>query len=61
MLNQYLCVCFKALCIHLREREREREREGATGGGAEGERESQADSLLSAEPDAGLDPTTLRS
>jgi len=31
------------------------------GGGAEGERESQADCLLSAEPDAGLDPTTPRS
>ena len=30
-------------------------------GGAEGEGESQADSLLSAEPDMGLDPTTLRS
>ena len=30
------------------------------GGGAE-ERESQAESLLSVEPDAGLDPRTLRS
>jgi len=31
------------------------------GGGAEGERESQADSPLSSEPDTGLDPITLRS
>ena len=33
------------------------------GGGAEGkrERESQADSVLSVEPNTGLDPMTLRS
>ena len=31
------------------------------GGGAEGEGEKQADSPLSAEPDSGLDPRTLRS
>jgi len=30
-------------------------------GGAEGERESQADPVLSMEPDAGLDPRSLRS
>jgi len=36
------------------------ERESAHGGGA-GERESQADTLLRAEPDAGLDPRTLGS
>jgi len=29
-------------------------------GGAEGERESQADSALSPEPDSRLDPTTSR-
>ena len=41
-------------------REREREREKARAGGrAEGERE--ADSPLSREPDAGLDPRTLGS
>ena len=40
------------------EREREREREQSTaGGGGEGE----ADSLLSREPDVGLDPRTLGS
>ena len=51
-----------------REREWERERAWACAwveGGAEGEgevvRESQADSLLSTEPDAGLNLTTLRS
>lgn len=34
-----------------------------TGGGAEGkgDTESQPGSMLSAQPDAGLDPTTLRS
>jgi len=31
------------------------------GGGEEGEREFQADFMLSTEPDAGLDLTTLRS
>jgi len=31
------------------------------GGRAEGERESQADSTLNTEPDAGLDPGILRS
>ena len=36
-------------------------REGECGGGAEGERESQADSTLSTEPDMGLGLTTLRS
>ena len=36
-------------------------REGAIqGGGDGGERESQADSVLCAEPDMGLDLTTLR-
>jgi len=32
-----------------------------SGGGAEGERESQAGSMPSAEPDTGLDLTKLRS
>ena len=43
--------------------EREGESACAQGGGAEGEgeRESQAESLLSVEPNMGLDPTTLRS
>ena len=36
-------------------------RETAWARGAEGERDSQADSTPSAEPDRGLDPTTLRS
>ena len=39
------------------ERQAERESESTSGGRAEG----QADSLLSREPDAGLDPRTLRS
>lgn len=30
-------------------------------GGTEGDREGQGDSMLSVEPDVGLDPTTLRS
>ena len=46
---------FNDLFTYLRERERERFK-----GGREGERESQADSLLSMEPHVGLDPTTLR-
>ena len=41
--------------------EREREHMCVRWGGGEGERESQADSTLSTEPDAGLDPRTLRS
>ena len=36
-------------------------RESVRAGGAEGERESQAGSMLSAEPDTGLDLMTLRS
>ena len=48
----------KDLFIYLRERERE-----SMGGGAEGEgnRESQADFLLSMELHVGLDPIALRS
>ena len=40
-----------------------RERVSGQGRGAEGEkvRESQIGSMLSAEPDMGLDPTTMRS
>jgi len=43
--------------------ERERERERTWWGGAEGkgERESQADSTLNRESDAGVNPMTLRS
>ena len=37
------------------------ERDIVSRGGAEGERESQAGSMLRAEPDAGLDLTTLGS
>ena len=47
------------LFYYLRERERERERK--QGRGAEGVRESQAGSMLSRGPNAGLDPTTLGS
>ena len=36
-------------------------REHKQGRGAEGERESQADCMLSLEPDAGFDPKTLGS
>jgi len=47
----YLFVCFfKDSFIYLRE-----SMSMSVGGGGKGERESQADSLLSAEPDAGLD------
>ena len=42
------------------ERKKEREHEGR-GGKVQRERESQADSILSAEPDAGLNLMTLRS
>ena len=56
-LHFFLCL------LYFRERERERERENAhvSGGWAEGERESQAGSRLSVEPEVGLDPTTLGS
>ena len=47
---------FKKDLFNFFEREREQVR-----GGSEGERESQADSLLSVEPNIGLDPMTLRS
>jgi len=50
---------FKDSLIYLRERENARVR--MSGGGAEGERESQAGSMPSAEPDTGLDLTKLRS
>ena len=56
---QYFDFFFKLLFE--RERERERERVHASWGGAERETESQADSALSAEPKAGLEPTTLGS
>ena len=47
----------------LRERERAHACARVSGGGAErqGERESQAGSMLSAKPDMGLDPRTVRS
>ena len=40
---------------------REAERESKVGRGAEGEKESQAGSMLSEEPDVGLNPMTLGS
>ena len=43
------------------ERERERASKHEQGRGAEGERESQAGSMLGAEHDVGLDPTTVGS
>ena len=54
------CHCFNFLkdFIYLFDRERERER--AQAGGA-AETEGEAGSLLSREPDAGLDSRTLRS
>ena len=45
----------------MRERERERERECMSGEQGKGKRESQAGSMLSAEPNLGLNPTTLGS
>ena len=39
----------------------ERDKKRASQGGRAGEKESQADSMLSTEPDTGLDPRTLRS
>ena len=44
------------LILFIWERERENEQGGARG---EGERESQADSMPSMEPNVGLDPMTL--
>ena len=57
----FICIFLKIVLIYLC-REREKESRGV-GGGAEreGEREFQADSELSAEPNVGLDFTTLRS
>ena len=48
----------KILFIYLRERAN---MPTSSGGGAEGEREPQADFVLSAEPDAGLNLRTLKS
>jgi len=49
-------LTFEDLFIYFREK---KQRAGAGGGAQEeGQRESQADSVLSAEPDLGLDPTT---
>ena len=48
---------FFKIYLFILERERQYEWEGQR----ERERESQADSGLSVEPDAGLDPTTLKS
>jgi len=59
LLRVTLAFFFKILFIYFfGEKERER-----AGGGAEeeGERESQADSVLSTEPSAGLDAITTRS
>ena len=50
-------IFFKDFFLYSREKGGDR----AQVGGEEGERESQADSLLSVEPDSGLDPTTTRS
>ena len=53
---------YSVLCIIILEREHAQECSGGRGEGrAEGERESQADSLLSREPNMGLNPKTLRS
>ena len=49
---------FKDLLIYF---ERERERTSRRGRSRGRERESQADSMLSMEPEAGLDPRILRS
>jgi len=51
-------IFFKDVFISEREHELEGQRQGEKG---ERERETQADAVLSAEPDAGLDLTTLRS
>ena len=40
---------------------RDRQREHEPGRGREGERDSEAGSMPSAEPDTGLDPATVRS
>ena len=72
MLRIYLFMCLlncvssisflKILLIFLlRERERKSVRISRGGAKGEGERESQADSELSVEPEAGLSLTTLRS
>ena len=53
-----LFIFFKKDFIYLFERERERESMSREGGA---EREGEADSLLSREPDVGLDPRTLGS
>ena len=64
----YFILFYFILCIHLFLRERERERESEcvhtrAGGGAEGkgDRESQAGSTPSTEPDTGLNLASLRS
>ena len=55
---QLLVLYFLKDFIHLRKKERKQARGGTEG---QGERESQADSLRSLEPDPGLNPRTLRS
>lgn len=56
---EFFCFLLKILFIYS---EKERERESVyVQVGAEGERESQADSWLSMEPDMGLKLMTLRS
>ena len=54
-LHLYVCICLFIL-------ERRGERDAAQARGSQREREkSQADSMLSTEPDAELDPMTMRS
>ena len=52
---------FKILFIYLRWGEREREREHISGGGRGTEGKGEAGSMLSREPNVGLDPRTPRS
>jgi len=54
-------IFFFLRSIYLRERESTHVHKWERGREREGERESQADSLLSAEHDAGIDAMTLRS
>ena len=63
-LNLRIGLFFKILFIYLTQRERERSQVGREAGRErerERERDGEAGSLLSREPDAGLDPRTLGS
>ena len=60
--SNFILLLLLLLSLLLFERERQREREHEWGEGQrERNRESQADSMLSTEPDTGLEPTILRS